>query len=156
MHPHKLNLPFNVWRSVDNSRTQFDVAVDIASSPMRTTILSGPTGCGKSAMYYAIAQILCGVGGGRALFTSIQKALQKQLVGDHDDIVSISGAGNYECLESAYQSPLKRSSSNCDTGKCLTGERCHLRESGCLYYDARTLASNWPRVTTNIDYHWKF
>lgn len=149
MIPSDIQLPprFSDWRP-----GQFEAAVELAGSPRRFSLLSAPTGSGKSLIYAAIAKLL----DTRALVLVGTKALQRQLMSDFEEIGmhEIKGQVNYRCL--ALDDELAEygvAGAGCNDGPCHVGVSCsRKRDGGCLYYDAVARASEAELVVTNYAY----
>lgn len=152
MNPSDLGLPpkFKSFR-----RGQLDAILDIAASEKRFTLLSSPTGSGKSLIAASISRLITG----RTLYLTSTKGLQAQVINDFTSIGAkdIRGQNNYKCLAvepdgelAAFGSP----NTGCHEGPCHEGGKdiCVLHERGCTYYDAVRVAAKAPLVITNYRY----
>jgi hypothetical protein len=104
----------------------------------RIQVVASPTGVGKSlvvATYIAFVQK-------RGVVLTATKGLQDQYTADFREIgmVDVRGMSNYECLSEGGR---------CDEGSCLDGGACHLKDMGCLYFDAVRTAEKAEIVVTN-------
>ena len=143
--PQSLGLPYDSWRSVSSTQTQFDVVIDIIDSPNRVTVVSAPTGTGKTLINFA-----CGVADNlRILYLVQTNALLSQVREKFSTLTSpMTGRGNYRCND--IVSPY----TNCADGKCNLGQKCILKLDGCDYYDAeRTARENSISVVSNFAYN---
>lgn len=150
MRPTDLGLP-SKFR--DYRKGQYDAVIAAACSDKRFTLMSIPTGGGKSAMYMSVAAMLQA----RALVLTGTKGLQQQLTYDFGamGLRDVRGQSNYRCIAldanaeyEGYGTP----GSGCDHGPCHVGLLCGLRKGGCLYYDAVRAASRAQFVVTNYAY----
>lgn len=139
--PDCFGLPdqYTEWRPY-----QDQAIVNTIDNPKRFTTLILATGSGKSITCITNALIR----GGRALYLTSTKGLQRQLVNDFESIgmVDIRGRNSYQCR-------MATDGSTCDHGPCITGYKCPLKDQGgCLYYDAYKAARQAPLVVTNYAY----
>jgi Rad3-related DNA helicase len=88
--PRDLGLPFDEYRV-----GQGELALDVASDGKRFSLVSAPTGAGKSLIYASVAKLL----GVRALVLTGTKGLQEQLIKDFGaaGLVDVRGHLNYPC-----------------------------------------------------------
>lgn len=102
-----------------------------------------PTGSGKSLLGIATALMR----GGRVLYLTSTKGLQRQLLNDFHTIglVDIRGRNSYACRAAT-------DGSMCDHGPCISGYKCPLKGGGCLYFDAYEVAKHAPLVVSNYSY----
>lgn len=130
---------------------QLDAAIQLTSEH-RFSMLSAPTGAGKSLIYMTAAQLL----GARALVLVSTKGLQEQLSQDFESLrlADVRGLSNYRCV--AIDRSLRgfgRRGAMCDEGPCRAGVYCSLKfDGGCLYYDAQANARAAQIVVTNYSY----
>ena len=155
--PSDIGLPrkFTAFR-----RNQAEVILDIASSRKRFSMLSTPTGAGKSIIYLSVARLA----NMRAVVLTSTKGLQAQLLSDFASmgLIDVRGQNNYACVAVEPGGPLSDYASpgtTCDDGPCHVGIECPYKtsvmedeESGCLYYDAVRRARNAKLVVTNYAY----
>lgn len=108
-------------------------------SPKRFVVLALPTGIGKSL----VVTTLSGFTGARSVALTSTKGLQDQYARDFGEtgLVDVRGMNNYPCLV--------LDGGMCDEGPCLDGERCHLRDRGCLYFEAVKSAKAAKHTVTN-------
>lgn len=150
MNPSDLGLPpkFDAFR-----QGQFDAALSAATSEKRFTLLSSPTGSGKSLIYMSVAALI----EARTLVLTGTKGLQRQLSADFGPmgLIDIRGQPNYRCvafdtgsLFDKYGHP----GDTCDKGPCHVGLQCGFRLAGCEYYDAVRAAAKSRLVVTNYAY----
>lgn len=149
MLPVDLGIPTRFPKFRDG---QYEMAVDLASSPSRFMSLSAPPGAGKSLIYMSVAAML----GARALVLVGTKALQDQLIADFKDagMFDMRGQSNYRCVALDRQfKGLGRPGAGCDEGPCHVGVYCSLKQDGgCLYFDAQANAKEASIVVTNYSY----
>lgn len=149
--PADLGLPpkFTTFRS-----NQHSLAVSIACSEKRFSLLSMPTGGGKSLVYMTIARLL----DARALVLVGTKGLQAQISADFQSLglVDIRGQANYRCLaldKGAELEGFGAPGSTCVEGPCKVGTFCSLKHrGGCLYYDTIKSALKSQLVVSNYSY----
>lgn len=133
---------------------QDDCAFALATGPKRFSLLSAPTGTGKSLIYMTVAKLL----GARTLVLTGTKGLQAQLTSDFAaaGMADMRGLSNYPCVALSSGGPLAefgRAGAGCDEGPCRIGVHCSLRtEGGCGYYDAQSSAREASMVVTNYSY----
>jgi Rad3-related DNA helicase len=139
--PVDLGLPpkFASWRP-----GQEDLLDELLFTDHRFSLLSAPTGSGKSLVYVSLAYAL----GVRALVLVSTKGLQDQLLGDFPEMRDIRGQSNYPCLDQS--SPVHEV--GCDQGPCHVGVPCIFKMDGCHYYDAVAAARDARLVVTNYAY----
>lgn len=146
MLPTDLGLPakFGTWR-----RGQEDTVIAAASSEKRFYMLSMPTGGGKSAVYMGVSKML----DARALVLTGTKGLQAQLIGDFKSmgLVEVKGQSNYKCIKDSVGAGYANMVM-CNDGSCHSGVECHLRNNGCLYYDAVRVGAKSQLVVANYAY----
>lgn len=149
MIPSDIQLPakFDSWRS-----GQFETALELASVSKRFSLLSSPTGSGKSLIYTAVSRLL----DTRTLILVGTKGLQRQLMSDFAEmgLKDIRGQVNYRCL--ALDDDLSEygvAGAGCNDGPCHVGVYCERKkDGGCLYYDAVARAERAELVVTNYAY----
>lgn len=130
---------------------QFNAALNL-TTPERFSMLSAPTGTGKSLIYMTASRLL----DARTLVLVSTKGLQAQLEAEFESvgITNMMGQGNYRCV--AVDRSLRdfgRRGAMCDEGPCKVGVYCSLRfEGGCHYYDAQARARDANIVVTNYSY----
>lgn len=138
--PNCFDLPdkYTEWRPY-----QEQAVLNAVDNPLRFTTQICPTGFGKSLLCIATALLK----GGRAVYLTSTKGLQKQLLNDFASVgmVDIRGRNAYPCR-------YVTDGSHCDHGPCVAGFKCPLKGGGCLYYDAYAAASKAPFVVTNYSY----
>lgn len=132
---------------------QDDCAITLASSTKRFSLLSAPTGTGKSLIYLSAAKML----NARALVLVGTKGLQAQLMHDFGSagLVDMRGQSNYTCVavDGGDLSDYGKPGTGCDEGPCKIGVFCSLKQDGgCLYYDAQRAARDANLVVTNYAY----
>ncbi len=129
---------FSEWR------THQDEAFDsLLRTDSRFVMQICPTGFGKSLTYMVTAL----TSPGRSILLTSTKGLQSQLIKDFgklEGVVDIRGKGNYKCIIEP--------NTTCDSGPCSIGDKCALKEGGCLYYDKYRDALNAKVVVTNFAY----
>jgi len=145
------DLGFNAALFPEYRAHQLDIAMALTEHK-RFSLLSAPTGAGKSLIYLTAAKLL----GARTLILTGTKGLQEQLMSDFSDagMVDIRGQSNYRCvaLDRSLRDFGKRGG-GCDEGPCHAGVYCALRhEGGCHYYDAQDAARHAQIVVTNYAY----
>lgn len=158
MTPAELGLP---RRFTEFRANQYENALAVATNDKRFTLMSSPTGSGKSLIYLAIAQLL----DARTLILTGTKGLQQQLTADFASIglKDIRGQNNYPCIALAPGGALLdygRAGAGCDEGPCHIGLQCSLKPSrdgsswddGCTYYDAVARCADARLVITNYSY----
>jgi len=138
--PTDLGLPA---KFVEFRPSQLRSSLDIASDERRFSLLSAPTGVGKSLVYMAVSQMTSG----RTLVLVGTKGLQKQLMADFavTGMVDMRGQSNYHCRE------LRTSCELWDFSYC----RLRHEEHGpveCPYILARQAACDADIVVTNYAY----
>lgn len=138
--PTAFGLPrkFSEWRP-----HQAEAMESITDSTSRFLMQVCPTGFGKSLTYITAAHLTSG----RTAILTSTKGLQTQLLEDFggEDVVDIRGKGNYPCRLNTKL--------NCDTGMCVFGMKCSLRdEGGCFYFDQLQKAKRAKIVITNYSY----
>ena len=135
--PSDLGLPekYSSWRP-----NQFDAVFEINGEDHPYVTQVAPTGFGKSLTYVSAAHL----SGDRAVFLTATKGLQTQLLNDFESIglVDIRGKNAYPCR-------IENDGSTCDQGACIAGYKCHLKESGCLYFDKQRAAQTADLLSTN-------
>lgn len=142
--PCYLGLPsrYDYWR--EGQETCVERVVDAP----RFSLHAAPTGFGKSLAYMAASLLEHG----RVAILTSTKGLQQQLNLDFLDIGlrDVRGMNSYRCV--AAEEWKMSTFARCSDGPCLAGVPCHLKDEGCLYYDAlrRALAANL--VVTNYHY----
>lgn len=150
MTPDELGLP-SKFKSFRPGQEQ--TIIDLVSSEKRATLMSAPTGSGKSVNVVSTA--LCN--GYRTMIVTHSRNLQDQYMADFASIgmVDIRGQSNYPCLAvqpggelEGYAPP----SSSCAEGPCHHDTQCTLKNRGCLYYDQVRKASKAKLVVTNYSY----
>lgn len=119
--------------------TQWELALSIADSPLRFSLMSSPPGSGKTVSYFTS----CLLRGKRSLILTPNKPLQLQLMSDFAPcgLTSIIGHSNFPCA-----TPYTSDDDGQDFG-------CRDRDN-CAYWNVdvlRTLQSQF--VTTNY-HHW--
>lgn len=134
-------------------RGQEATFLSLLETERRFSLLSAPTGTGKSLIYMALARAT----GWRTLVLVGTKGLQQQLTADFAEagMVDMRGAANYPCVavrEGASLAPFGRDGAGCDEGPCRVGIWCDLKKGGCLYYDAQAQAARSQIVVTNYAY----
>lgn len=145
--PSTLGLPYDAWRPGQR------LAIRTALHTKRPHVLiNAPTGAGKSI----IAAALTRLDERRQVVLTETKALQEQYRAAFPFLVDIRGMSNYECLAARDEFkdwfPRRRTAVHCDDGPCHDGEKCTLREDGCLYYDAYRRAMGAQAVLPNYHY----
>lgn len=144
LSPQDYGLPskFSSWRTGQHEAVRF-----ILASDKRFSVLSMPTGSGKSAVYVAASQAR----GGKTCIVTATKALQNQLLDDFSSIgmVDIRGRANYDCTlgcncEEGYYS-------GCSDNRVIYGPFGY-RQSRCAYRSALLTAEEAPLVVTNYQY----
>jgi Rad3-related DNA helicase len=157
--PRDLGLPAKFARFWNG---QEDLITRLAcnESGCRFSLLSAPTGSGKSVIYMATAAMA----GTRTLVLTSTKGLQAQLNRDFSSmgLVDVRGANNYTCLATEKGGELTdygNPGTTCDEGPCRAGVRCSMKPTtmspdveGCLYYDAVRRARESQLVVTNYAY----
>jgi ATP-dependent DNA helicase DinG len=157
LSPQDLGLPakFSSYRA-----GQADAILNIAASRKRFSLLSAPTGAGKSIIYMSIAQML----GARAIVLTSTKGLQAQLGSDFSELglTDVRGQNNYRCVAVDRDGPLAQygtPGTTCDEGPCHVSIECPFKNKpsedyvpGCLYRDAVQRASQARLVVTNYAY----
>lgn len=154
MNPPDIGLPrkFPTFRP-----GQLDAILAIASSPKRFSLVSAPTGSGKSIIYTSVSRIL----ESRTLILTSSRGLQQQLSRDFAPIglADIRGQNNYICVAMERGGELadlatQRRHYTCDEGPCHFGIHCSMKreEAGCAYYDAVRRAAESNLVVTNYSY----
>lgn len=157
MTPADLGLPvkFCAYR-----RNQAEAILNIAATRKRFSMLSAPTGAGKSIIYVSIARLL----DSRTVFLTSTKGLQAQLLSDFAEIglTDVRGQNNYRCVATDEGAPLAAYAppgTTCDEGPCHVGVECPYKgnlmddeETGCLYRDAVRRARNAHLIVTNYAY----
>ncbi len=149
MIPSDLSLPvkFTSFRP-----GQAEAVCELAASDKRFSLVSLPTGGGKSLIAMALSRLL----DARTLYVTGTKGLQHQVMTEFAamGLVDIRGQNNYQCVAlnpggelSAYGHP-----SSCGDGPCHVGVKCSLRVGGCTYYDAVRRAGRASLVITNYAY----
>jgi Rad3-related DNA helicase len=139
--PAELGFPskFKSWRPNQEAACQ-----SILETKERFLIQACPTGFGKSLAYMAAAL----ESGTRVAILTSTKGLQTQLVRDFGKmkgVVDIRGRMNYQCRLNTKVS--------CDTGVCVFGVKCPMKEEGgCFYYDQLRAALSARVVITNYAY----
>lgn len=109
----------------------------IHTAPTKYVGIVAPTGFGKSAMVMGYAQHFKG----RVAILTSTKALQDQYAADFNNILlDIRGQSNYQC-EIALVSVAE--------GPCHTGQRCELKQDGCIHFDLKRAAARERVVLTN-------
>lgn len=130
---------------------QLEAALHLTTDK-RFSLLSAPTGTGKSLIYMTASRLL----DARTLILVSTKGLQEQLVADFESlgVADMRGLANYRCV--AVDRSLRdfgRRGAMCDEGPCRAGIYCALKhEGGCLYYDAQANARDANIVVTNYSY----
>lgn len=117
---------------------QYETALSLLNTKRRFSLLSAPTGIGKSLILMTYATLH----GGRILYLVGTRGLQAQLSDFADISRVIQGKRNYPC-------DLLGHDHNCADGPCNLGDYCHLRKAGCHYYDAVTRAQGASIVISN-------
>ena len=147
--PSQLGLPskFELFRD-----GQLEAVDQIASLEKRFTLLSAPTGSGKTIIYMALARLL----EARTLVLVGTKGLQDQITEDFDEmgVVDQRGQGNYPCLalEEGGEFYKLAPPAGCDKGPCHAGVDCLLKKRGCEYFDAQRRSKQAEVVVTNYAY----
>lgn len=149
MKPSDLSLPpkfEHYWPG------QNDVIANVAASDKRFTLLSMPTGSGKSLIYMSIAKLL----NARTLVLTGTKGLQQQLMTDFEAVglYDVRGQGNYDCIAVHPGQELEKygPSVRVDKGPCHIGVECSLKERSCTYYSSVREARRSKFVITNFAY----
>ena len=90
LSPRDLGLPFDTYRE-----GQGELALDVAADGKRFSLVSAPTGAGKSLIYASVAKLL----GVRTLVLTGTKGLQEQLIQDFGaaGMTLLMGHLNYPC-----------------------------------------------------------
>lgn len=134
--PSYFRLPtqYTSWR-----RGQSLVISRLLESPHRFSALVAPTGSGKSldCATLAVARDY------RSIILCSTRSQQDQWARDFASLgwVDIRGQSNYLCMADISLSVAQ--------GPCHSGITCDLRESGCLYYDKKRVASKAEVVISN-------
>ena len=133
--PKDLGLPFDTFRP-----GQLEMAQTLAAADERFSVLSAPTGSGKSLIYMTLAKLL---GAQRTLILVSTKALQEQLRRDFENVAVMKGRGNYPCRalwpDGEFHG-MGPEGGKCDIGPCTTDMYCSLQDDGCDYYDLQGIA----------------
>jgi Rad3-related DNA helicase len=134
---------------------QAELAFEVAQSSARFSLLSAPTGTGKTIVCATVARLMDVK---RTLVLVGTKGLQAQWAHDFQTLglVDIKGQSNYKCLAlnrggelESYGAP----GTTCNDAPCKVGVYCSLKHvSGCLYYDTVKAASRASIVVTNYAY----
>lgn len=137
--PQDLSLPtkfssFYPW--------QEKAIIDLCASEYRTSLLSAPTGTGKTLLSISVARML----NYRTLYLTSTKGLQDQSINDFGSIglFDIRGHSNYPCATTSYDDDGELSDISC------SGRR---RQGECDYQSAVDEARSRQLVTTNVS-HW--
>lgn len=139
---------FKEWRP-----GQWDAIRRVVNSEKRFSVVSLPTGAGKSLFYMALDKIAKH----RTAILTGTKGLQHQLLCDFPHLTEVRGMGNYRCP--AHASLV----GSCDTGPCREGRPCHYREivsldpekardEECPYFKALKDAKTKRPIVTNYAY----
>lgn len=106
---------------------------------------SMPTGSGKSL----IAVLTHILGNRRTAVLTVTKGLQAQLTNDFEQsgMVDIRGQNSYLC------NLAQDGETSVEDGPCHAGISCHLKESGCTYYDRLNTAKASNLLVTNYSYY---
>lgn len=135
---------FGMPSKYESWRNNQDIAfTNLLDTESRFIMQICPTGFGKSLTYMTAAL----VNNGRTIILTSTKGLQSQLKRDFGNIpgvIDIRGKNNYVCKIEPQ--------TMCDSGPCSIGDRCLLKENGCLYYDQLKLALGAKVVVTNYAY----
>ena len=121
----------------------------------RFLVIAAPTGAGKSAILYTLANAICDLNGvdhrldgSGAIFTTSQKVLQDQYEEDFQDMFVMKGRGNYPCKQPVES----EESNNCDAGICLFRETKPDCDTSCPYKQAKIQAQLNKLIVTNFAY----
>ena len=121
----------------------------------RFLVIAAPTGAGKSAILYALANAITDLDmiqhdfdGNGAIFTTSQKVLQDQYEADFPDMFVMKGRNNYPC----HQPAPSEESTNCDAGICLYKKAKPDCFEDCPYKIAKQRAIQSKLVVTNFAY----
>lgn len=150
LSPRDLGLPFDHYRP-----GQVELALDVASDSRRFSLVSAPTGAGKSLIYISIAKLL----GVRTLVLTGTKGLQRQLERDFGaaGMVDIRGHGNYRCGDMAGGQFTARGLLRPDKGEAggwCSGQRDPVTGlKDCDYQRAVERARDSQLVVSNYAYH---
>lgn len=150
--PDDLGLPTDKFPSF--RKAQLRPISAIAESQKRFSILSAPTGTGKSLIYIAISRLM----GARTLVLVGTKGLQQQLMHDFAvaGMVDIRGQSNYPCVALQRGGSLQQygtPGATCDQGPCHAKITCREKlERKCHYFNAVSAASKASLVVGNYAY----
>lgn len=146
--PRELGLPFEDWRPGQRLAIR-----TILGARQPHIVINAPTGSGKST----IAGALPRMDERRHIILTATKALEDQYSKALPFVFDVRGMSNYECLAAKDQFksyfPFARNRQvMCDDGPCHSGEKCELKDYGCLYFDRYrgALAAQVP--LTNYSY----
>lgn len=130
---------FSTWRDL-----QFDAVNYMLDTPQRFVGVCAPTGSGKSLMYMAAAVL----SGKRTVVLTSTKGLQDQLQADFAELsTDIRGMQNYICaIATQFGFPHY---TRVGDAPCQMGAQCHLRGSGCGYFDQYRVAQAADIIVTN-------
>ncbi len=135
--PQSLSLPpkFTSYRP-----WQTPAILDLVQSEKRFSLLSAPTGSGKSAILISIARAL----GARVLYLVVTKALEDQIYNEFSPtgIYDIRGHSNYPCASTIFD----------DDGE-MSDLSCPARGRGACKYDKAVEECQGRDVVTNYA-HW--
>lgn len=130
---------------------QLEVALSIAGSDRRFSLLDAPTGAGKSPICVTISKLL----DARTLVLVGTKGLQNQYMHDFATMgmTDIRGQNNYRCVALDRGEILEdygNAGSSCELGPCKVGVHCDYRRGGgCQYYDSIARAARSRIVVSN-------
>jgi len=119
------------------------------------TLLSAPTGAGKSLLIYASVMVVNEITGNRGFTTTPLNTLIDQIDNDEflDDVITVKGRNNYSCVhpEDAGTSVDNAICQRDSNFECQYKEQHHER-GGCPYYGRVNAAQSKPNVVTNLSY----
>jgi len=148
--PQELGMPFDDWRPGQRSAIRTGL-----HSKRRHVVIQSPTGTGKSTIAAGLTRMAPGE---RTAILTATTGLQIQYEQTFPFLTNIWGQRRYSCLAARDElrhcfgknMPIERVM--CDRGPCRSGEKCSLKDRGCLYFDKvrEAVASN--AVLTNYPY----
>lgn len=144
MQPDDLALPHPAWRA-----GQLETIVHVATSNIPFTLISAPTGSGKTAIALALAQLI----GEPAYILTATKGLQDQYVAalTSGPLATVRGRANFSCLINPND--------HAGNAVCTVGVPCEYNGlgnnsiPGCSYWDQLRHALTEPIVVFNYAYY---